>query len=293
MHRRDFHPNLPLPAYPAPVDRPDFQICPECGTELRADHLPRHLRHVHKMGDSTGKIPVNKLASILRIKSSSIAAYLPRLRDPRVSQSQALDDALVGRVLQHIFHPQNLGEKMLRPGGRVLAREDPNILRPMVVGQESKISKPNVFSKGSPVGLIEVPTERLSFRLLPPGTWDMEDVIAYYQREAHRFPANIRDREIEWSRLETIGKALRPSKCYRGEDQWDGYHAFQIPGTGRVVLECPVKGNATYVLWGDWQRMVAHTKSYIWRNFPQNYRKIIHGDKRKWLWRIKRALKLR
>ncbi len=292
MHRRHFHPNLPLPPYHGPGHRPDFEKCPECGTELRADHLPRHLRHVHKMGDATGKIPVNKLASILRINNSSIIAYLAQLRDPRVSHSQALDDALVGKVLQHIFHTPNRSEKMIGPTERVHAREDPDILRAMVVGLKSKIFKPNVFPKESPVGLIGVPTERLSFKLLPPGTWDMEDVMAYYQREAHRFPADIRDREIEWSRLETIGKALRPSKCYRGEDQWDGYHAFEIPGTSRVVIVCPGKGNATYVLWGDWQRMVAHTKSYIWRNFPQNYRKIIHGGKRKWLWRVKRALKL-
>jgi hypothetical protein len=118
----------------------------------------------------------------------------------------------------------------------------------------------------------------------------MEDVIAYYRGEAHRFPADIQGREVDWTRFEAI-KSLRPAKCYRGKEQWLGYHAFEFPGSSPVVLECLLKGNATYVLWGDWQRMAAHPKSYIWKHFPQSYRKIIHRDKSKWLAEIRRALK--
>jgi CspA family cold shock protein len=147
-----------------------------------------------------------------------------------------------------------------------------------------------LMKQQQPALQVDFPVERLSFELLPPGTWDMEYVVAYYRREAHGFPADIHGREIDWARFEAI-KSLRPAKCYRGKEQWLGYHAFEFPGPSPVVLECLLKGNATYVLWGDWQRMAAHPKSYIWKHFPQSYRKIIHRDKNKWLAETRRALK--
>ena len=61
-----------------------------------------------------------------------------------------------------------------------------------------------------------------------------------------------------------------------------------VSESGRVVLECPVEGNATYVLSGDWKKMVGHSKFYLRTNFSHNYTKIVHkGD---WLARVKTAL---
>jgi hypothetical protein len=136
----------------------------------------------------------------------------------------------------------------------------------------------------------DFPVERLSFELLPPGTWDTEHVVDYYSRQAHRFPADVHGREIDWTRFEAI-RSLGQSKCYVGKVQWLGYYAFEFQESSLVVLECMLKGNATYVLWGDWQRMASHPKRYIWKHFSQNYRKIIHRDKGKWLEETRRALK--
>src|SRR5882724_5108944 len=51
-------------------------------------------------------------------------------------------------------------------------------------------------------------------------------------------------------------KKLRPAKCYIGNELWDGYVVFEFGSTKNVVLECPVEGNATYVLSGEWKCMV-------------------------------------
>ena len=127
-----------------------------------------------------------------------------------------------------------------------------------------------------------VPVEKLPFELLPPGSWDIEDVIAYYHREAKEFA-----REIQLNRLTAI-ISLGPIKCYVGTELWVGYVVFEFSESGRVVLECPVEGNATYVLSGDWKKMVGHSKFYLRTNFSHNYTKIVHkGD---WLARVKTAL---
>lgn len=133
----------------------------------------------------------------------------------------------------------------------------------------------------------EVSVETLSFELLPPGTWDIEHVIAYYRREAHRFPKDLVGREIQWTRLNVL-KSLRPARCFVGTELWLGYVLFEFSWSSRVVLECPVKGNVTYVLSGDWKRVVRHTKLYLRTKYPRNYTKIVH--KGEWLDRIKAAL---
>ena len=77
-------------------------------------------------------------------------------------------------------------------------------------------------------------------------------------------------------------------KCYIGNELWDGYVVFEFGGTKKVVLECPVEGNATYVLSGDWKRMVGHSKAYLRQEFPNSCTKIVHkGD---WLDRIRYSL---
>jgi hypothetical protein len=97
------------------------------------------------------------------------------------------------------------------------------------------------------------------------------------------------ERRIQWPRISAL-KSLGPAKCYLGEEQWFGYVVFEFARSDRVVLECPVEGNAIYVLWGDWKSMVTHTKRNVWTHFSQNYRRIVH--KGKWLALTRRALKL-
>lgn len=132
-----------------------------------------------------------------------------------------------------------------------------------------------------------IPVEKLHFELLPPGTWDVDKVIAHYHQECDRFPPDLRNREIQWERLKAIG-SLRPTRCYIGTELWLGYVLFDFSDSGKVVLECPVEGNATYILSGEWKGMVAHPKSFLRTNFPQHCAKIVHkGD---WISRVAQTL---
>jgi hypothetical protein len=75
--------------------------------------------------------------------------------------------------------------------------------------------------------------------------------------------------------LEQI-KALKPVRCYIGKDSWLGYVVFEFTHSASVVLECPIEGNATYVLSGDWKAMVGHTKAELRHRFANRYTRIVH-----------------
>lgn len=191
--------------------------CPKCGAVVRVDHLALHLRRVHH-GRYT-KIQISDLARVLGIKQAPT-------RDLRECPECGVP-VRADRLPRHL---RSVHEKHGRPTNR---RRQGRVPAEILVNPA------------------KVPAERLPFQLLPPGTWDVDYMIRYYRREAHRLPADIRDREIDPARLETITKYLGPIQCYVGTEQWHGYHAFEFAGSSGVVLECPIRDNATYILWGD------------------------------------------
>ena len=133
----------------------------------------------------------------------------------------------------------------------------------------------------------EIPVERFSFELLPPGTWEIDDVLRHYREQARTRPEIFGGRAIDYGRIEKM-KSLRPIKCYIGRELWEGYVVFEFKGIKRVVLDCPVEGNAIYLLSGDWKRMVGRSKKHLRTEFRDNCTKIVHkGD---WLDRVRYAL---
>lgn len=165
----------------------------------------------------------------------------------------------------------------------------PHSLRYKPVCKICRTDLPYPYRIGEEVYVYEnnVPVERLSFELLPPGSWDIEDVIQHYCREAENLPSDLYGREMQYERLIKI-KTLKPQKCYIGTELWLGYVLFEFQYTDRVALECPIEGNATYVLSGNWKQMVRHSKQYIRRYYSKKYTKVVHkGD---WLDRVRNAL---
>jgi len=55
---------------------------------------------------------------------------------------------------------------------------------------------------------------------------------------------------------------------------YDGYILIEFSWSGAVLLECPVVGNATYILWGDWQGMLQLTKDEL--RLKPNCMRVIH-----------------
>lgn len=137
-----------------------------------------------------------------------------------------------------------------------------------------------------------IPVHQLPFRLLPPGTWTPDQVVAHYRRMLQNSPAGLSGRKLDKSRIEKIcWLAPRPSTCWIGEKAWDGYHVFEFANSDRVVLDCPFEGNAIYILWGNWKEMISCTKGEIRREFRNFHEWIPH--KGNWLGRVRAALRQR
>lgn len=132
----------------------------------------------------------------------------------------------------------------------------------------------------------ELAVEELSFELLPHDISYSAEFMKRYFDDLNRRRGDP-NFEIDWERIEKI-KTLAPVKCYVGTHGWKGYIVFEFDYTKKVILECPVFGNATYILSGDWQKMIGHSRKYLRSRFQDQYKKIVH--KRDWLERIKDSI---
>ena len=137
---------------------------------------------------------------------------------------------------------------------------------------------------GSSPTVGNIPTTYVSFKLLPPGTWDPARLIEHYERETQNW---LGRREVQPGRLRDL-ETLNPTRRYIGTDLWCGYILYLFPWSTAVVLDCPIDGNATYVVSGDWKRMARHTKWQLRTRFPERITKVVH--KGGWLVRVWEAL---
>ncbi len=135
---------------------------------------------------------------------------------------------------------------------------------------------------------LQVQTQRLPFVLLPPGSWSIAQVIAHCRKTAHKFTSGVNGQQIRPSRLEEID-LLNPVRCYVGEESWLGYVVFEFSYSNRVVLECPVEGNATYILPQEWRTIVGLTKGELRDQFAKQYTRVFHIGN--WISRVAIALR--
>ena len=192
---------------------------------------------------------------------SALDVWLDNIKD------SIMDNALVSMEYGGDY------DKLEEIAGRINFKDLPKLIKRLVTAAAPEESK--------------IPVESLKFELLPPGTWSISDVIAHYRREKERLHEGSGGQIIDTMRLISMS-ALRPEKCYVGSEQWLGYVVFEFTETDKVVLECPIEGNATYVLSGDWKSMVGHSKQYLRENYPDRCTKVVHkGD---WLNRVRAAL---
>jgi hypothetical protein len=79
---------------------------------------------------------------------------------------------------------------------------------------------------------------------------------------------------------------------YYGKKAWLSYCVYEFSNSTRVVLESPVKGNATYVLSSEWKKMIHLHKAEIRNEYHGKYVRVFHtGDY--WLRRVDRAVRKR
>lgn len=112
---------------------------------------------------------------------------------------------------------------------------------------------------------IPVRVHYVDWILLPAGTWHIQDLIEHFKHFQSRFP----QKRVEPDRLEVISR-LHPADCYVGQAGWYGYVAFTFPYSYDTVLECPIYGNATYVIHGNWKEMSKLSRMQLRKQHPDN-----------------------
>lgn len=121
----------------------------------------------------------------------------------------------------------------------------------------------------------------LPWELLPAGQFTREGVRAHYERLARAYP----ERGYEPERMDKA-MSLKPSQGWKGTGGFRGYMVFEYAGTEKVLLECPIYGNAIYVLGKDWRPLSRQSKGAIMAD--EETERIPHvGD---WFGKMKWAL---
>jgi hypothetical protein len=129
-------------------------------------------------------------------------------------------------------------------------------------------------------------TGRLPWSLLPPGELSTDTLRHHYAKLQRRNP-HIRYDPVRIEKAFSLG----PNNCYVGRDEFDGYVVFTFAHTEKALLECPVFGNAIYVIGSDWRRLSRLSKRDLLANRASGTKKIVHrGD---WFWRVELALGIR
>jgi hypothetical protein len=127
--------------------------------------------------------------------------------------------------------------------------------------------------------------ERVPWRILPPGQHPFSDIVKYCE-SLQRQKIGVR---YEIERLHRIF-GLKPTKTYRGTDEFDGYFVFFFEDHEVAILDCPKVGNAIYVLKGDWRRFSRLTKSELLSAHQPNVTRVVHsGD---WFLRLQQLIRM-
>ena len=147
--------------------------------------------------------------------------------------------------------------------------------REIVVSIRSR--KRKTFTKS----LNDIPTKKLPWKFFPKGQWTVEQIVK-------EFSNYISQNEIiDESRIWKIYDNLNPSDCYISQDGFNRYIAFCFDWTEKVVLECPIYGNAIYIIKDDWQEI---TKLHKWQA-RRSHKVIVIDHSYSWFSRLKTNLK--
>jgi hypothetical protein len=129
----------------------------------------------------------------------------------------------------------------------------------------------------------------LPWTLLPPDHTTFALLMAYYKSIEKEFLSKHRG-NVDKERLKKV-TSLKPDRVYRGSDGFHGYTVFEFDRYEKVILECPVYGNAVYFLYKDsWKSQARKSKQYIRENFPGSWGRVRHTES--WFRRVREELSL-
>lgn len=123
--------------------------------------------------------------------------------------------------------------------------------------------------------------KKIPWKFFPKGEWTVEEIIKSFSKYA------TQNEIVDEKRLRKIVSNLKPSVCYISEDGFNRYIAFCFDWTEKVILECPIYGNAIYIIKENWQEI---TKLSKWEARQLSQVTVIrHSDN--WFERLKENLK--
>lgn len=125
---------------------------------------------------------------------------------------------------------------------------------------------------------------KIKWRILPPGKWSMEQITNHFKSIEHTNSASKYDLE----RLKLL-ETLKPTTCYIGLEEFVGYVVFCFDHTDKTIFENPIKGNAIYIICGNWEEMSKLTKRDLLSHYSDRVKKIVHRGN--WFKRLQMKLK--
>ncbi len=167
---------------------------------------------------------------------------------------------------QHLTNPKNT-EK-----GTLLLKKD---LR------KPSFAKENITN--TPQNKLEI--EKIHWKLLPQGEWLFTELQNHFRRLSST--KKWRNKPFDEARLLKIEKNLKPNKCFVGKDEFDGYVVYCFNWTQNVILECPIYGNAIYIIKrgnSSWQEIAKATKWEARTKYSHQVKIINHS--KTWLERL-------
>ena len=89
---------------------------------------------------------------------------------------------------------------------------------------------------------------------------------------------------MDIERLKSV-HSLNPDVIYIGVGEFERYTAFYFQEAKAAILECPIVGNAAYVIAEDWEQLSRLTKRELLESYQDNVTRLVHsGD---WLYKLK------
>jgi hypothetical protein len=111
----------------------------------------------------------------------------------------------------------------------------------------------------------------LDWEVLPPDQYDINKIKQYYNDDRCAVP------KYDFSRL-TILYAIKPIRIWRGKGEFRMYHVFEFANTCTAVLECPLVGNAIYLIKKDWIKLCKLSKMKLLENHSENVVRLTHHN---------------
>ena len=122
---------------------------------------------------------------------------------------------------------------------------------------------------------------------LPPGALTNSGIFNHYQEFETEFFLKHRQ-NVDRQRIKQI-LSLKPYRAYRGPEEFFGYLIYEFKQYKKVILECPIYGNAVYLLYRDsWQSQARYSKQFIRENYPGSWARIFHTEN--WFVRLRAEL---